>query len=249
MKLYFSGVKSGRELTMLELAGVSHILVDQFDAWASGVLAWDGHVALDSGAYWAFKRKKVLRVEAYRQTVLALGRRRKFDFIVGLDDIGDPWRSKLNWVQLADRGVETMPVWQWTAPEKDLEFYLRRAPVVGIGGLVHLMREKDRAMLEALVHLCELHPGRFHIFGINWLSALNRLQHLAYSGDTSKWLDGARYRVAIFTHSRHQHLAEAPARVLAKSMPEVAALDSAQLCVANARNMAMYVGSLPLPAA
>ena len=247
MILYFSGVKSAKELGMLKLAGVGHVLVDQFDVWSSGVLEWDGHVALDSGAYWAFKHGKVLRTGSYRQALSRLVGMRKFDFIVGLDDIGDPRQSKLNWVDLANRGIVTMPVWQWGADLRDLGFYLQRAPIVGIGGLVQLMRAKDEAMLAHLVHMCSTYPDRFHIFGINWLAAINRLQHLAHSADTSKWLDGARYRVLVFIHSRNRHLAEAPAKALVKSMPEVAEFDRDRLCIESARNMAMFVGSLPLP--
>jgi hypothetical protein len=252
MKLYFSGVRSRRELVMLRQAGVGHLLVDQFDIWRSGVLeAWDGHLALDSGSYRAYKRGLRLHAGAYRLVIRLLNsrRRRPFDFVVGLDVIGDPAQSRWNWIELTDRGVPTMPVWQWGAGESDLEFYLERAPVVGLGGLVQPMRDKDEAMLQRLTRLCEQHPGRFHIFGINWLRAINRLQPLLHSGDTSKWLDGARYRKLIFVHSRYHYLAEAPVRVLAKSMPGLAGYDRERLCVENARNMAQYAGCLPLPAA
>jgi hypothetical protein len=103
--------------------------------------------------------------------------------------------------------------------------------------------------LKRLTRLREWHPGRFHVFGINWLRAINRLQALLHSGDPSKWLDGARYCRLIFVHSRNHDLAEAPVRVLTKSMPDLVTYDRGKLCVENARNMAQYTGCLPLPAA
>lgn len=98
---------------MLRKAGgrVSHMWVDQFDVWWSGVLdGWDGHLALDNGPYWVYKRGATFRVGVYRLMISQLVRQRAFDFFVSLDVIIDPKRSRWNWVELVERGYQAMPV-------------------------------------------------------------------------------------------------------------------------------------------
>jgi hypothetical protein len=130
-----------------------------------------------------------------------------------------------------------VPTWHWGDDRELLEQYLTESWLVGIGGLVPLMRQKDETMLAELTALCERQLGRFHIFGCNWVKAIEQLTGLAASLDSSKWLDGGRYGSIIFKHTRNGHLQAAPARYI----PQYQHLDRRGRCVASARNIELYV--------
>lgn len=208
MKLYFSGIASVQERQVLEAAGVSQVLVDPEDFWV--VEDWAGQRILDSGAYRALK---TTGLPPDVMLLHQLDRAYRFDYVVGPDVIGDPHATKVNWIRFWPSANNTViPTWHWGEPGGFLQDYLLYAPVVGIGGLVPLMRAKDEKMLAELVPLCRAHPGRFHIFGLNWLKAIQQLKPYAFSADTSKFIDGARYGHIIFVHTKTGNLQQIPAR-------------------------------------
>jgi hypothetical protein len=231
MKLYFSGIGGHSEYKMLEKAGIKHLLVDPVDY--EHISPKRLRVALDSGAYRGFKRGYLPDLEKYLAFARSHG---PFDFAVSLDVIRDPKASRENWerIQQLKRINDPtifIPVFQWGGESDDLKRYLDEAPVVGIGGLVLLMRNKNKEMLDQLGELCSKHPNRFHIFGINFLKAIEQLKNLIISGDTSKWLDAARYRHLLFTNTITGKLSQAPAKALGHD------LSREELCIQSARNL------------
>lgn len=181
MILYFSGVSGNWERDTLQDARVNHILVDPFDLQYTANF---NHVAMDSGAYRAYKRGVPLP-----STPNGL-----WDFIVSPDVINDPQKSKESWLQ----DTSKMPVWHWGESMDLLRWYLVNCKdTIGIGGTVWKMRERDPALWHGLWKICGSYPHRFHIFGANWLELLRRLSPFLVSADTSKWLDGARYAEVI----------------------------------------------------
>jgi hypothetical protein len=243
MKLYFSGVRSATEADMLKAAGITRVLVDQFDL--DNLDGWDGiDVILDSAAYKLFKARQhgndrlieILAPHFEPDAYVQVAKSREFVAVVSLDVIGDPQTSFVNWERLKGRIPNLMPVWHWGSDLNHLAQYLVEAAVVGIGGLVPLMRAKDEAMLAELTYLCECYPNRFHAFGVNWLKALESLRGLLASGDTSKFLDGGRYGHVIFRHTGNGHLQQAPAKVL----PFAKDWDRTTRCVQSAIEMAAF---------
>lgn len=238
MKFYFSGIDSPKTYAMLEKSGVRFVLVDQFDV--RHVPGKRQGVMLDSGAYRAWKNGWTLSLEFYAETARRFG---PFEQITTLDVFGDNRASYENWARLkCDHKLVTMPVWFFSENEEDkklLHNYSLWSSVVGIGGLVPAMRAKDAEMLDGLDRLCSLYPKRFHIFGLNWLHALKVLRDKIYSADSSKWLDGARYRHLIYFDRDFDEL------VQTKSP-----LSREELCIRNAMNIETYVAGLtaPLPA-
>jgi len=234
MKLYFSGIAGRREFEMLETAGVKHLLADQFDLRHVG--AGRAHVALDSGAYRASKKGLSLNLQEYLSFARKNG---PFDFAVALDKIGDPESSRENWESLrrlkSTDDPPFIPVFQWGGEEDDLKRYLDEAAVVGIGGLVTLMRDKDMKMLDQLGCVCSIYPNRFHIFGINFLEAIQTLKSLVVSGDTSKWLDGGRYAHLIFKNTRTGRLSQAPVKALKLD------LNREERCIESALNLEDFI--------
>ena len=189
MKYYMSGISGDAEIKLLSAAGAHHVLVDQFDlAHGLGFPA----LALDSGAYRAFKNGLTLSTADYATRVRGITR--PLDFVVSLDVIGDPVQSLQNWRALKDLGVSSVPVWHYDADQTFLLRYLDEGcPIVGIGGLAGTMRKDSperKAALKTLVSLCASYPNRFHVFGLNWCGAINELRGGLHSADSSLWLRG-----------------------------------------------------------
>lgn len=266
MNLYFSGIKDNRDAALLREAGIQHVLCDDHDLPNT---AGFEYVALDSGAYRAFKAGRALNVADYARRLTQLQRQRAtwFDFVVAPDVIGDAEMSQHNWQTLRDQyGWHTTPVWQWGSPLRDLDEFLKGAPLVqgvplvGVGGLVpHLRSRRDDkltkteraewqakrlATLEQLRAVAEQYPGVLHAFGLCWTKAIEELGTLLYSADTSLYLDAARYGDVIFRHTRTGHLSHAPARLV----PTYAALagDRAARVLESARNLADFCRAVPV---
>lgn len=248
MHLYFSGIASKQELGFLQEAQIENLLFDPLDFnklfdnisdYKKKYLNINGlntRIMLDSGAYREFKGKFSIEIDEYKN----LAKNHDFDLRVAKDVIGDPKQTFDNWknhFSPAKTSTPYMPVWEYGAPEEYLKAYLDDSPIVGIGGLVPKMREKDNQMLKDLKKLCKQYPGRFHLFGCNWLKAVNHLRDFLYSGDTSKFLDGGRYGHVIFTHAKHGTLSQAPAKFLG-----LQDLTRADRCIKSAEAMRDFCG-------
>jgi hypothetical protein len=242
MHFFFSGLESQAELRMITQGGATHVLVDPHQYRALGGLPDGFRVALDSGAYRHFKRGSQLDVNTWQRNLENLPLER-FDWITAPDVIGDPERTWQHW-QRVRHLPKILPVYPWGDGRERLLRYLEDAPVVGIGGLVPLVRSKignrprtkaeqaaRERVLEELVKLCSAHPCRFHAFGLAWVKAINHLAPYLVSTDSSKWLSGRRYRKAI-TLTRAGKLGEAAMRFV----PD-APRDADALCVYNVRHL------------
>jgi hypothetical protein len=149
MQIYFSGINSTGDYRIVEQAGVSHLLVDQFDL--KYVENWTGHLALDCGAYKSYKKGFKVDIKSYEQLIDS----RSFDFAVAVDIIGDPELTRKIWIEMSNQGkrvwtTQLIPVWQYGSDLSLLKMYLDEFYLVGIGGLVPLMRSKNQVMLEDL---------------------------------------------------------------------------------------------------
>lgn len=229
---YFSGIASKVEADCLRAAGVRHVLVDPTDLPNATGFA---HIALDSGAYRSWKTGTPVDIEAYK----ALARCGQFAWHVAPDVIGDPQATRQRWLE--HRQPRMVPVWQYGAPKELLLDYLDEAPLVAIGGLVPLMREKNDAMFKDIAALCERYPRRLHLLGANWVRVLNELHRVAASMDTSKWLDAARYGVCFFIHDRTRKLHVAPAAAIG-----LGHLSREERLVTSARVMDSYLNGASL---
>lgn len=216
MRYYFSGItrptRAGQlspEFLLLQAAGVKHILVDQMRLPYIGDRR-EG-VMLDCGSYFAYKNLVSLRLEPYLEIARDRG---PFDMMAALDAVMNPQLSHAYWqaTKQSEKGTPDgmFPVWQWKGPREYLDEYLSESRIVGVGGLVELMRKKDERMREELIELCAAFPQRLHIFACNWLRCFKDLRDLAFSCDTSKWLSPAKRNTIIFHHTGNDHLAQIP---------------------------------------
>lgn len=248
MHLYFSGIASKQELNFLGQAQITKLLFDPCDYRklyadiTKYIKLFDAsynnqpQLMLDSGAYREFKGKFSIEIDEYKE----LAESHKFNIRVAKDVIGDPAQTFDNWknhFSPAKTSISYMPVWEYGSDDKYLKHYLDDSPIIGIGGLVPKMREKNSQMLKDLKKLCKQHPGRFHLFGCNWLKVVNHLRDFLYSGDTSKFLDGGRYGHVIFTHTKYGTLSQAPAKFLG-----LQDLTRAERCIKSAEAMRDFCG-------
>jgi hypothetical protein len=220
MRFYFSGLSGKNDAFMLRQAGVHRVLVNPTKIH----LVQGFHkVALDSNAYHYFRHGGTLDVISYMKVAVS----GNYVWVSAPDVIGDPEATYQNWMiarqwlkqNFRKPPVRMVPVWGWGTPKKYLNYYLQCSRIVGIGGLVMLMRQgksenlEERAiaykMLRQLKVLCQQYPQRFHIYGCNWIVALNHLRGLSYSADSSLAWDGARYGLII--HIRNDKLIRTPA--------------------------------------
>lgn len=235
MRFYFSGVSGRSELEMLREAGAVRLLADPFDL--RHLAGERRSVVLDTGAYKIWKSRESdaplsVGLDEYERVATTEG---PFDFVVSPDEIGDPARTRDQWLEMRRRGLQRrvtlVPVWQFGASDDLLRAYAEESRLIGIGGLVPFMREKDEGMLRALKKVCALYPGRVHIFGLAWMKALNHLFPLIASGDSSHWLVGARKGrvVTVNDRGRKPFLSEAHASRLGLQ------LTRRERCVESAR--------------
>jgi hypothetical protein len=199
MRQYFSGLRSKREALLLQQAGADSVLVDQFDL--PNAIGFKS-VALDSGAYRAMKSCMALSVDRYLAFLRSIDLN-AFDFALSLDVIGEPYESYRNWLSIYPE-FPVVPVWHYGTDRRHLDPYLAMdCKLIAIGGLALPMREQltQKTALHAVEAVLDDHPHTdFHLCGLNWLHAIQILKAYpnAYSFDTSKFLDGARYRQIIY---------------------------------------------------
>lgn len=147
MKLYFSGVSSSAESQILNQCGIRDYLSDPTD-WHNimDISESAGNIALDSGAYRAFKAGEPLSVDGWIDQLSEMhlngwareDYKARLDFITMPDVLGDPSATWQRWNEITekrleylDRGMEwidnVIPVWQWGAPREHLEAMIRWA--------------------------------------------------------------------------------------------------------------------------
>jgi len=221
---YFSGIASATELNLVQLSGAKHILIDRIDfkKLRDKGIAWTQKTALDSGAYKLHHNNVVIDqemtrhylIEKYFELAMAQGVS-YFDFVVTMDFFGQPELTQECWDYMRRRGMHEslplMPVWVWGSDRASLHTYLDQASLVGIGGLVPPMRARDETVLAELTALCTEFPGRFHLFGLSWLKAINAVKETGFSFDSSTWLRSAKRFEVFFTDTRTGKLSKAPA--------------------------------------
>jgi hypothetical protein len=247
MKFYFSGIAEKKTFALLSEAKVTNILTDPTDAKN---IPFNRRIGiLDSGAYKYFAKGKDLDLRTYLAHVATLEAR--CDYIVAPDVIGNAGQTFINWQVVKDAPLvrdKLIPVWQFNAPKEHLEAFLQESRLVGIGGLAKTFHNNKTAeekrlreeTLKSLLELCAKYPQRFHIFGLNFLKAVEQLAPFAFSCDSSNWLRGKKYGFVIFKHSINGHLTQAPARAIA----EYQDLTPDQRCVVSARNIENFLNEL-----
>ncbi len=241
----FSGIASRKEYELLEEAGVTHCLADQFDL--ANVPEGRPNLTLDCGAYKLSKKGRTVEVKPY----IKVADSRDFFLRMAPDVLGDPDATRRNWKAVRRCGVPFVPVYQWGAPRDHLLYYLDEAPIVAVGGLVSIMHEKEtkeqqkarERMLKELAGICAEFSQRIHVLGCSWLKAADRIKEHAFSYDSAKWISSAGKGRIIFPNvsKARPFLALAPQKVIKENGASIYAdLDREGRAILNARNIEEY---------
>lgn len=91
---------------------------------------------LDSGAYSAYRKGKVIDIDKYIAFIRRFGY--LFDTCINLDVIGDGKASYQNWIYMRKQGVNTMPVYHIGTDIKWLKKYLKKTDYIGLGAIANL---------------------------------------------------------------------------------------------------------------
>ena len=104
------------------------------------------HIILDSGAYTAFNKGKVIDIDKYIEFYNAY----KPDLFgcFNLDKIGEGKGSYQNWKYLRSMGVDAIPVFHLGSDEKWLKKYLVQTEFIGIGAIASMSSVKRKLGLD-----------------------------------------------------------------------------------------------------
>lgn len=211
MILYFAGNVAGADHITYDYGVRSKLLTfAEINDWGKLAFAFwlkqrppGARIFLDSGAFSAFMRGAVIRLDDY----IAYCHRwlPNIETYVQLDKIGDPMTTKRNLAEMERQGLHPIPVYTASAPISELERLCERYDHMALGGLrgkeagtnEWRQRHLDRVFAVAYRYW----PKKFHLFGITSQWALER--YPVYSADSSSAIvGGGMGRVMSFYRGR-----------------------------------------------
>lgn len=160
-----------------------------------------GDLIVDSGAFSAYTKGRVIDLDAYADFCLEFAQAYESNLrslrFISLDVIGDQRASERNWMRLRELGVNAMPVYTYGADLTALMDIARVSPYVALGGLVPHWQRREllRAHLTACEDAVRFTKGtRFHLLGIGGEDLPLRFPSVA-SADSSGWTTPMRFAV------------------------------------------------------
>lgn len=147
-------------------------------------------VIVDSGAWSVFRGAATVEVDDHAEAILRLSADHPDARYIGLDVIGDPERSYLNWLRGRAAGASLEPTIHFgVTPEQAARYFERMEPGewVNLGGMAHLQRpgEMRRLLGWAASIMREAPQLRYHALGAVTPYLLDRLP--LDSADSSYW--------------------------------------------------------------
>jgi len=97
---------------------------------------------LDSGAYTASRKGKVIDLDQYAEFVK--NKSQDFEACINLDVIGNGEASYKNWKYLRGKGINTIPVYHAATDEVWLQKYLRHTDYIALGAIANLATKQRR---------------------------------------------------------------------------------------------------------
>lgn len=199
MQYFFSGVDRALFMAVLATEGAAGMVNAQVATQAAMLRAYrrwpEVPLVLDSGAF-----QGNTDLEGYAAIVHQIGDR--FQWVANLDVIGDQEASHNNWLQLKERDVDALWIYQveggWSL--NDLENALQTLPRhIGVGGLVPVIkRSPDEALtlIERIGRRLERYWAKAHFFGVGTPTILSAFAGEGWfaSADSQSWLAGFKAR-------------------------------------------------------
>jgi hypothetical protein len=160
------------------------------------------NLVMDSGAYSKMLEKK--DIEEYASLISILGER--CTWYANADVIGNQEQSNANYFYLLSLLPEQLHsrilwIYQYGSDVKYLYQGLVTHQRIGIGGLVPLLKDRQRAtaIITSLAREIAAYPVVPHYFGLSTYSIIQALHtyHDDFSVDSTTWLAGGKYGLLI----------------------------------------------------
>ena len=184
MKVYFGGCEYPKALNQLHSQGIETVMFSY--AAKPSVNSWQMakefgmEVLLDSGAFSAWSRGQIIKVQEYAECLIKWQPQKYFN----LDVIGNSESTQKNQKYLESRGFSPIPVFHIGEPLGLLDELVKRYGIVGLGGTVGKPHKQRRNWLNQVY---SRHPnGRFHGLGITHHELITAYPF--YSVDSTWWL-------------------------------------------------------------
>lgn len=148
------------------------------------ILGYKPEILLDSGAYTAFNKGKIIRLEDYMDFI---ERNREYiTHYISLDVIQDISGTLANYRRLKDNGYNPIPVFHYRSDERILEYYIENGEsYIALGATVPIKNKSIVA--EWTQDLCMRYPEiKFHVLGSSSKKILEKCS--IYSADSSTWI-------------------------------------------------------------
>lgn len=171
-----------------------------------------GRIMVDSGAFTAYTKGKVIGLDAYADFLHTWAG--SYDTAVTLDVIGDPKATAANTRRLHERGLPVMPVFTRGGKLADFDAMVAECGYVCVGGGVGIPQALSIPRLAGLQRRAQDLGGGIHALGLGNMDGLRKVR--PYSADASNISLAFRYgklviydgkQVVIFSHSNHRQLA------------------------------------------
>ena len=145
------------------------------------------NLLIDSGAFTAWKQKKEITLNEYCDFMDSCPLKPMQFFT--LDEIGNPKRTKDNYIELKSRGYNVLPIFTHNAELDDLEFYYQDTDFIGYGGIAG---KRDKKFLQRFNKvLKQINNRQVHLLGVTNEKILKKFK--PYSCDSSSWTSAWRY--------------------------------------------------------
>ena len=163
-------------------------------------------LALDSGAWSVFKRKKKITIDIDRLVFFLLVHKDQLELCFSLDvidydeDVGGGGKSYENWQYIRRYVPNIVPVYHWGKNLKYSESYLRESKYMGMGGIAEALPKKREELLGHVWRTCFLdHTGkpRAKIHGLGLTSTILVAKWPWYSVDSTSWAIDAGNRIIL----------------------------------------------------
>lgn len=184
MKVYFGGCEYPKALNQLHSQGIETVMFSY--AAKPSVNSWQMakefgmEVLLDSGAFSAWSRGQIIKVQEYAECLIKWQPQKYFN----LDVIGNSESTQKNQKYLESRGLSPIPVFHIGEPLGLLDELVKRYEIVGLGGTVGKPHRQRRSWLSQVF---SRHPeARFHGLGITHRELITTYPF--YSVDSTWWL-------------------------------------------------------------
>jgi len=191
MKLYFAASHSTKDITTI-LKYTNRLLFTYFDFQNTDSNPYkygnDLDIFMDSGAFSVWKSGASINIDSYIEFL----KRYQIKTAASLDVVGDAQGTLNNWDYMTSKGVITIPTYHVGEPFSFLDYYLKNADYIALGGMVG----KSQVILEDFLNKCfslikSYFPVKIHGFGCFNFKLL--MAYPFYSVDATTWNVGRKY--------------------------------------------------------